>query len=118
MGAMLPPIPPSTQQSCDCLSRREVSTFIPSLQPFCALHRAQPDCFQRNTGSTLRVIPTLTCARVTSLDSAQALPKYREGSGFSPSSPSAGVTLPRPPLRTFSPKNPTKGESISLDSLI
>ena len=29
MGAMLPPIPPSTQQSCDCLSRREVSTFIP-----------------------------------------------------------------------------------------
>ena len=37
-GAMLPPIPPSTQQSCDCLSRREVSTIIPSLQPFCALH--------------------------------------------------------------------------------
>ena len=27
MGAMQPPIPPSTQQSCDCLSRREVSTF-------------------------------------------------------------------------------------------
>ena len=76
MGAMLPPIPPSTQQGCDCLSRREVSTFIPSQQP--------------------------------SLDSAQALPKYREGSGFSPSSPTAGVTLPRPPLRTFSPKNPTK----------
>ena len=37
MGAMLPPIPPSTQQSCDCLSRREVSTFIPSEQPFCVL---------------------------------------------------------------------------------
>ena len=42
MGAMLPPIPPSTQQGCDCLSRRELSTFIPSVQPFCALHRAQP----------------------------------------------------------------------------
>ena len=108
MGAMLPPIPPSTQQSCDCLSRREVSTFIPSQQPFCALHCAQPDCFLRKSGSTLRVIPTLMCARVTSLDSAQALPKYREESGFSPSSPTAGVTLPRPPLRTFSPKNPTK----------
>ena len=47
------------------------------------------------------------CARVTSLDSAQALPKYCEGSDFSPSSPTAGVTLPRPPLRTFCPKNPT-----------
>ena len=29
MGAMLPPIPPSTQQSCDCLSRRE---FLPSFR--------------------------------------------------------------------------------------
>ena len=55
MGAMQPPIPPSTQQSCDYLSRREVSTFIPSQQPFCALHCAQPDCFQRESGSTLRV---------------------------------------------------------------
>ena len=45
--------------------------------------------------------------RVTSLDSAQALPKYREGSDLSPPNPTAGVTLPRPPLRTFCPKNPT-----------
>ena len=87
---------------------RKRSTCTPSAKPFCAPLYAQPDCFQRNTGSTLRVLPTLMCARVTSLDSAQALPKYREGSGFSPSSPTAGVTLPRPPLRTFSPKNPTK----------
>jgi hypothetical protein len=69
---------------------------------------AQPDCFRRNTGSTLRVISTLMCARVTSLDSAQALPKYREGSDLSPPNPTAGVTLPRPPLRTSCPKNPTK----------
>ena len=61
MGAMQPTIPPSTQQSCDCLSRREVSTFIPSQQPFCALHCAQPDCSQRKSGSTLRVMPTLVC---------------------------------------------------------
>ena len=60
----------------------------------------------RSAPYTVRSQPL--CARVTSLDSAQALPKYREGSGFSPSSPTAGVTLPRPPLRTFSPKNPTK----------
>ena len=52
------------------------------------------------------------CARVTSLDSAQALPKYREGSGFSPSSPTAGVTLPRPPLRVLTPKNPTKKRTL------
>ena len=51
---------------------------------------------------------TLMCARVTSLDSAQALPMYREGSDLSPPNPTAGVTLPRPPLRTFCPKNPTK----------
>ena len=75
--------------------------------PLCAAR-----LFQRNTGSTLRVMPTLMCARVTSLDSAQALPKYREGSGFSPSSPTAGVTLPRPPLRAFAPKNPTKKRTL------
>ena len=51
---------------------------------------------------------TLKCARVTSLDSAQALPMYREGSDLSPPNPTAGVTLPRTPLRTFSPKDPTK----------
>ena len=107
-GLCCPLYPLPTQQSCDCLSLCELSTFIPSLQPSCALHRAQPDCFLRKSGSTLRVMPTLMCARVTSLDSAQALPKYREGSGFSPSNPTAGVTLPRPPLRTFCPKNPTK----------
>ena len=89
-----------TQQSCDCLSLCELSTSIPSEQPFCALHVALPDRFQRNTGSTLRVMPTLMCARVTSLDSAQALPKNREGSDLSPPNPTAGVTLPRPPLRT------------------
>ena len=38
----------------------------------------------------------------------QALPMYREGSDLSPPDPTAGVTLPRPPLRTFCPKNPTK----------
>ena len=86
--------------------------LYPLDKPFCAPHYAQPDCFQRNTGSTLRVMPTLMCARVTSLDSAQALPKYREGSGFSPSSPTAGVTLPRPPLRAFTPKNPTKKRTL------
>ena len=107
-GLCCPLYPLPTQQSCDCLSLCELSTSIPSEQPFSALHVAQPDRFQRNTGSTLRVMSTLMCARVTSLDSAQALPKYREGSGSSPSSPTAGVTLPRPPLRTFSPKNPTK----------
>ena len=106
-GLCCPLYPLPTQQSRDSLSLCELSTSIPSEQPFCALHVAQPDRFQRNTGSTLRVMPTLMCARVTSLDSAQALPKYREGSGFSPSSPTAGVTLPRPPLRTFCPKNPT-----------
>ena len=68
---------------------------------------AQPDCFRRNTGSTLRVDKPL-CARVTSLDSAQALPMYREGSDLSPPNPTAGVTLPRPPLRTICPKNPTR----------
>ena len=57
------------------------------------------------------------CARVTSLDSAQALPKDREGSDLSPSNPTAGVTLPRPPLRAFTPKNPTK-KRLSLDSLV
>lgn len=82
--------------------------LYPLDKPFCAPLYAQPDCFQRNTGSILRVMPTLLCARVTSLDSAQALPKYREGSGFSPSNPTAGVTLPRPPLRVLTPKNPTK----------
>ena len=61
MGAMQPPIPPSTQQSCDYLSRREVSTFIPSQQPLCALRCAQPDCSQRESGSTLRVMLTLVC---------------------------------------------------------
>ena len=106
-GLCCPLYPLPTQQSCDCLSLCELSTFIPSLQPFCTLHRAQPDCFQRKSGSTLRVIPTLMCARVTSLDSAQALPKNREGSDLSPPNPTAGVTLPRPPLRTFCPKNPT-----------
>ena len=89
--------------------------LYPLDKPFCAPHYAQPDCFQRNTGSTLRVMPTLMCARVTSLDSAQALPKYREGSGVSPSSPTAGVTLPRPPLRVLTPKNPTK-KRLSQDS--
>ena len=39
------------------------------------------------------------------------------GSGFSPSSPTAGVTLPRPPLRTFCPKNPTREKHSPLDSL-
>ena len=106
-GLCCPLYPLPTQQSCDCLSLCELSTFIPSLQPFCTLHRAQPDCFLRKSGSTLRVIPTLMCARVTSLDSAQALPKNREGSDLSPPNPTAGVTLPRPPLRTFCPKNPT-----------
>jgi hypothetical protein len=74
--------------------------LYPLDKPFCAPHYAQPDCFQRNTGSTLRVMPTLMCARVTSLDSAQALPKNRKGSDLSPPNPTAGVTLPRPPLRT------------------
>ena len=97
-----------TQQSCDYTSLRELSTSLPSEHPFCASHRAQPDSFQWNTGSTLRVIPTLMCARVTSLDSAQALPKYREGSDLSPPNPTAGVTLPRPPLRAICPKNLTK----------
>ena len=99
-GLCCPLYPLPTQQSCDCLSLCELSTFIPSLQSFCARRRAQPDCFQRKSGSTLRVIPTLMCARVTSLDSAQALPKNREGSDLSPPNPTAGVTLPRPPLRT------------------
>ena len=99
-GLCCPLYPLPTQQSCDCLSLCELSTFIPSLQPFCALHVAQPDCFQRKSGSTLRVIPTLMCARVTSLDSAHALPKNREGSDLSPPNPTAGVTLPKPPLRT------------------
>ena len=92
--------------------------LYPLSKPFCALHCAQPDCFRRDTGNILRVMPTLMCARVTSLDSAQALPKNRKGSDLSPPNPTAGVTLPRPLLRTFSPKNPTKGESISLNSLI
>ena len=105
-GLCCPLYPLPTQQSCDCLSLCELSTSIPSEQPFCALHVAQPDRFQRNTGSTLRVMSTLMCARVTSLDSAQALPMYREGSDLSPPNPTAGVTLPRPPLRTVSPKNP------------
>ena len=107
-GLCCPLYPLPTQQSCDCPTLRELSTIIPSEQPFCASHVAQPDRFQRNTGSTLRVMPTLMCARVTSLDSAQALPMYREGSDLSPPNPTAGVTLPRPPLRTFCPKNPTK----------
>ena len=92
-GLCCPLCPLPTQQSCDCPSLRELSTSTP---------------FQRNTGSTLRVMSTLMCARVTSLDSAQALPMYREGSDLSPPNPTAGVTLPRPPLRTFCPKNPTK----------
>ena len=107
-GLCCPLYPLPTQQSCDSLSLCELSTSIPSEQPFCALHVAQPDRFQRNTGSTLRVMSTLMCARVTSLDSAQALPMYREGSDLSPPNPTAGVTLPSPPLRTFCPKNPTK----------
>ena len=107
-GLCCPLYPLPTQQSCDSLSLCELSTSIPSEQPFCALHVAQPDRFQRNTGSTLRVMSTLMCARVTSLDSAQALPMYRGGSDLSPPDPTAGVTLPRPPLRTFRPKNPTK----------
>ena len=89
--------------------------LYPLDKPFCAPHYAQPDCFQRNTGSTLRVMPTLMCARVTSLDSAQALPKYREGSGFSPSSPTAGVTLPDPRLG-FSPLRTRPRRELSLDS--
>ena len=101
-GLCCPLCPLPTQQSCDCLSLRELSTSTPPEQPSCASH------FQRNTGSTLRVMSTLMCARVTSLDSAQALPMYREGSDLSPPNPTAGVTLPRPPLRTFCPKNPTK----------
>ena len=111
-GLCCPLYPLPTQQSCDCLLLRKLSTYTPLEKPFCAPLNAQPDCFQRNTGSTLRVMPTLMCARVTSLDSAQALPKYREGSGFSPSSPTAGVTLPRPPLRVFTPKNPTKKRTL------
>ena len=100
MGLCSPLYPLPTQQSCDCLSLCVFSTSTPSELPSYASHRAQPDRFQRNTGSTLRVIPTLMCARVTSLDSAQALPKNREGSDLSPPNPTAGVTLPRPPLRT------------------
>ena len=107
-GLCCPLCPLPTQQSCDCPSLRELSTSTPPEQPSCASHVAQPDSFQRNTGSTLRVMSTLMCARVTSLDSAQALPVYREGSDLSPPDPTAGVTLPRPPLRTFRPKNPTK----------
>ena len=99
-GLCCPLYPLPTQQSCDSLSLCELSTSIPSEQPFCTLHVVQPDRFQRNTGSTLRVMPTLMCARVTSLDSAQALPKNREGSDLSPPNPTAGVTLPSPPLRT------------------
>ena len=79
-GLCCPLCPLPTQQSCDCLSLRELSTSTPPEQPSCASHVAQPDSFQRNTGSTLRVMSTLMCARVTSLDSAQALPMYREGS--------------------------------------
>ena len=99
-GLCCPLYPLPTQQSCDCLLLRKLSTYTPLEKPFCAPLNAQPDCFQRNTGSTLRVMPTLMCARVTSLDSAQALPKNREGSDLSPPNPTAGVTLPRPPLRT------------------
>ena len=107
-GLCCPLYPLPTQQSCDYLSLCEFSTSTPSELPSCASHRAQPDRFQRNTGSTLRVMPTLMCARVTSLDSAQALPMYCEGSDLSPPNPTAGVTLPRPPLRTLRPKNPTR----------
>ncbi len=118
-GLCCPLYPLPTQQSSsqrrsdhrssgDCSSLRELSTSTPSEQPFCVSHRAQPDRFQRNTGSTLRVMSTLMCARVTSLDSAQALPKNREGSDLSPPNPTAGVTLPRPPLRAVTPKNPTR----------
>ena len=87
-GLCCPLYPLPTQQSCDCLSRRELSTFIPSLQSFCSLHCSQPDCFQRKSGSTLRVMSTLVCQ--------SDLSGLRSGS------------VPRPPLRTFSPKNPTK----------
>ena len=76
-GLCCPLCPLPTQQSCDCPSLRELSTSTPPEQPSCASHVAQPDSFQRNTGSTLRVMSTLMCARVTSLDSAQALPMYR-----------------------------------------
>ena len=41
--------------------RVELSTFIPSIQSFCSLHCSQPDCFQRKSGSTLRVMSTLVC---------------------------------------------------------
>ena len=49
-------------QKCnERLLLRKPSTFIPSEKPFCALHCAQPDCFQRKSGSTLRVMSTLVC---------------------------------------------------------
>ena len=87
-----------------------VARFLPS---FCRNSRSAPYTVRSPTVSNGNQVAHYglcqpLCARVTSLDSAQALPKYREGSGFSPSSPTAGVTLPSPPLRTFSPKNPTK----------
>ena len=91
------------------------STSSPLGKSFCAPLNAQPDCFQRKSGSTLRVMPTLMCARVTSLDSAQTLPKNREGSDLSPSNPTAGVTFPRPPLRTSALR--TRPRRISLGPL-
>ena len=109
MGAMLPPMPPSdaTELRLSIASR----TFYQHPAGTAVLRltrRAARQFPTENTGSTLRVMSTLMCARVTSLDSAQALPMYREGSDLSPPNPTAGVTLPRPPLRTFCPKNPTK----------
>ena len=95
MGAMLPPIPPS--DATELRLPIAMRTF----------YQHPVGTAVQNTGSTLRVMSTLMCARVTSLDSAQALPMYREGSDLSPPNPTAGVTLPRPPLRTFCPKNPT-----------
>ena len=107
MGAMLPPIPPSDATELRLPIALRALYLHPVITAVLRPYSAQPDCFQRESGSTLRVMSTLMCARVTSLDSAQALPMYREGSDLSPPNPTAGVTLPRPPLRTVSPKNPT-----------
>ena len=61
MGAMLPPIPPSDATELRLPIALRALYLHPVITAVLRPYSAQPDCFQRESGSTLRVMSTLVC---------------------------------------------------------
>ena len=61
MGAMLPPIPPSDATELRLPIALRTLYLHPVITAVLRPYSAQPDCFQRESGSTLRVMSTLVC---------------------------------------------------------